>query len=79
MHNRAITLDSTIAEIMELHPDTIPVFLEHRMICVGCQMAIFDTLEDALRNYGYPPEQFLGELNQISEADLSVNNDQNHD
>ncbi len=75
MQKRALALDSTIAEIVEEHPSTIPVFLEHRMICVGCQMAIFDTLEDALRNYGYPPEQFLDELYQVSKADLSVNND----
>jgi len=75
MDKRVITLDSTIAEIMERWPKTIPVFLEKRMVCVGCHMSKFDTLEDALRNYGYLPEEFLGELNQIIESEISGSNE----
>lgn len=56
--------DLTIAEIHQRWPDTIPVFLRHHMKCVGCTMAAFETLEDALKIYKLQPEPFLAELRQ---------------
>jgi len=61
-----ITLQHSLAEIMETWPQTVPFFLKHHMVCVGCQMAKFDTLEEALATYGYPPEPFLRLLNEIA-------------
>jgi hybrid cluster-associated redox disulfide protein len=64
----------TISEILERWPETIPVFIQHRMACVGCSMADFMTLEDALDIYKIKEELFIEELfqaiqNRQSEAD----------
>lgn len=58
------TIDHTVAEIHQRWPGTIPVFLRHHMKCVGCTMAAFETLEDALKIYQIQPEPFLAELRQ---------------
>jgi hybrid cluster-associated redox disulfide protein len=64
----------TISEILDRWPEFIPVFLKHKMACVGCSMADFMTLEDALEIYKINEELFIEELNltiqnRKSEAD----------
>jgi hybrid cluster-associated redox disulfide protein len=54
----------TVAELLDQWPAAIPVFLKHRMYCVGCSMASFESLEDALKIYRIPCAPFLDELNQ---------------
>lgn len=56
--------ESRIGDLMRKYPGAIPVFLRHRMVCVGCWMAKFDTVADAVWNYGLDMETFLWELNQ---------------
>ena len=51
-------------KILTHWPETIPVFFEYKMNCVGCFMSPFDTLEDALAVYGLPTETVLAALNQ---------------
>lgn len=52
----------SVADVLERWPELIPTFLEHRMACVGCSMAAFETLQDAARIYGIHPVRFLEEL-----------------
>jgi hybrid cluster-associated redox disulfide protein len=52
----------TVEEFLRLHPDAVPVFIRHRMICVGCWMSRFDTLEDVAWNYNLDMQNFLNEL-----------------
>ncbi len=68
-----ITLDLRMADIISTWPETIPVFIGYRMICVGCYMSQFDTLEDSLKIYHLPVEQVLGELNQVILTDKDEN------
>jgi hybrid cluster-associated redox disulfide protein len=51
-----------VADILNRWPQAIPVFLKHRMSCVGCLMAPFETLSDAARIYKIPYEAFVEEL-----------------
>ncbi len=53
---------SSVADLLARWPQVIPVFLQHRMSCVGCSMAAFETLEDAARIYGIRYDVFSGEL-----------------
>lgn len=53
-----------VADILERWPQAIPVFLRNRMYCVGCAMAPFETLTDALEIYKLPATRFLQELEQ---------------
>lgn len=66
----------TISEILDDWPEIIPIFLNHRMACVGCSLADFMTLEDALEIYHLNKESFIEEIenairSQKSEADIS--------
>jgi len=65
MDKGMITPDLRMAEIIETWPETIPVFMGYRMICVGCLMSQFDTLEESLKIYNLPVDKVIDELNQL--------------
>ncbi len=56
--------DLPLGALMAAWPETISVFLRHRMLCVGCLVNGIHTLDDACREYGLRPESFLCELKQ---------------
>ncbi|CAO3428855.1 DUF1858 domain-containing protein [Azospirillum doebereinerae] len=41
-----------VEDVMERWPQTVPVFVKHRMACPGCLMAGFQTVADAAEIYG---------------------------
>ncbi len=41
----------TVAEVLEIWPETVTVFQEFKTACVGCVMAPFDTIDDVARIY----------------------------
>ena len=47
----ALDEDMTMDEIMRRWPATIRVVLDHGMLCVGCPIAPFHTVEDAVREH----------------------------
>lgn len=63
---KAIDPKITVEEFLRQRPNAVPVFIRHRMVCLGCWMSRFDTLADVAWNYNLDTEQFLREL---SEAD----------
>lgn len=54
--------DLPLADLMAAWPATIPVFLRHRMLCVGCLIAPFHTIVDACAEYGLDQRAFVAEL-----------------
>jgi hybrid cluster-associated redox disulfide protein len=58
----------SVSEILDTWPEVIPVFLTHKMACVGCSVADFMTLEDALDIYKLNEESFIEELEKIIKA-----------
>jgi hybrid cluster-associated redox disulfide protein len=63
-----ITFETTVDEVMRCWPATIRVFLDFRMNCVGCPIAGFHTVQDACREHGAAPTDFLGALREAAEA-----------
>lgn len=55
-------LNRSVADLLRAWPETIPVFLKHRMVCVGCCMAAFDSLADAAENYQLSSTQLENEI-----------------
>lgn len=51
-----------VAEVLSRWPQVIPVFLSHRMACVGCAAAPFETVAEVAGIYGLPLDSFLDEL-----------------
>lgn len=61
--------DLPLDELMDRWPQTVSVFLQHRMLCVGCGISPFHTVTDACREYHLNQDTFIGEL--LSAADLT--------
>lgn len=53
-----------VAEVMTRWPETIPVFIQHRMACVGCAIAPFETVAEVAAIYHLELNCFLDELQQ---------------
>jgi hybrid cluster-associated redox disulfide protein len=66
MNSYRIVPEISIHELFLRWPVTIPVFIQYRMSCVGCSMASFDTLQEAMANYGLDEVQFIAELEAAS-------------
>ena len=56
----------TVAEILQTNGDLSRVFIDRKTACVGCYLARFCTLEDVAKTYGFPAEEFLGELQRAA-------------
>ncbi len=61
---KEITKDMTFAEAIKLHPKSVEVFLKHGMTCVGCPMAIQETIEQGALAHGIEPKKLIEELNK---------------
>ncbi len=57
-----IQRETSISDLLRDYPQAIPVFLKHRMACVGCSMSAFETIESAASIYGLAPDAFLDEV-----------------
>jgi hybrid cluster-associated redox disulfide protein len=64
----AIEPDNLVDDVMREWPETIRVFLEFRMRCVGCPIGAFHTVDDACREHGVDRARFLAALR--ARADL---------
>ncbi|MEH6507773.1 MAG: DUF1858 domain-containing protein [Sulfitobacter litoralis] len=58
--------DLPLAELMTHWPGTIPVFLRHKMLCVGCLISPFHTIVDACAEYELDESDFLAELREAA-------------
>ncbi|SFR62674.1 DUF1858 domain-containing protein [Anaeromicropila populeti] len=64
-----ITKNMTIAEIIKINQDLIPVLMEAGMHCIGCPSAQGESLEEACMVHGIDPDALLNALNQkLNEA-----------
>ncbi|MCO6187762.1 DUF1858 domain-containing protein [Rhizobium sp. L1K21] len=61
-HARITDPDITLNDLMEKWPQTIPVFMRHRMLCVGCLINPFHTVSDACAEYDLSEDAFVSEL-----------------
>jgi hybrid cluster-associated redox disulfide protein len=64
-----ITAESLVQEIVERHPQTIPIFARHGLRCPGCYISPYHTIADTAREYTIAVEPLLGDLNQAIASD----------
>jgi hybrid cluster-associated redox disulfide protein len=63
--NPPITADSLVQEVVERYPQTILVFVRHRLQCVGCDISPFHTIADSAYQHAVNIEPLLGDLNKV--------------
>ena len=59
-----ITEDMNIKEVIEKHPEVIPIFAKHNMGCIGCIAASFEKISDIAAVHGIDVKEFVKELNE---------------
>ena len=61
---RTLTCRDLVADVLANWPATARVFIDRQMGCVGCVMARFETVPEAVDAYGFVLEDFLRELTE---------------
>jgi hybrid cluster-associated redox disulfide protein len=59
-----ITKSMPIGEVVRLYPETIPVFLQHGLMCFGCAVARFENVEQGAVAHGIDVEALMTDLNE---------------
>lgn len=60
--------DLDLGTLMARWPETVRVFMRHRMLCVGCMVNPFHTVIDACLEYDLDETLFRLELHQAIEG-----------
>ena len=63
-----ITAEMSIADIVQEYPQTVAVFKQHGLGCLGCAIARFETLADGAAAHGVNLENLLQDLNKALEG-----------
>ena len=56
-NEKGITKNMTFAEILEKHPESANILFESGLHCIGCGMAMSETLEDGCKAHGMNKKQ----------------------
>lgn len=60
----ALNEDMTMDEIMRQSPARIRVVLDYGLLCVGCPIASFHTIADAVREHDVDAARFILDLSK---------------
>ena len=58
-----ITKDSIIGDVLDMYPDTAPLFLEIGMHCLGCPASRGESIEMACMVHGTDADELIEKLN----------------
>jgi len=64
-----ITKDMIIKDVIENYPETMEVFFDYGISCVGCVNAYIETLEDGARLHNIDLEELIMDLNEFIDLD----------
>jgi hybrid cluster-associated redox disulfide protein len=60
-----INKNMSIDEVVRKHPKTITIFEEFGLGCIGCQAALFESIEDGAEVHRIDVETLITSLNSI--------------
>lgn len=63
-----ITKDTIIGDILDIAPQTAPVFMSIGMHCLGCPASRGETVEQACMVHGVDVDALLAEINRLFAA-----------
>ena len=58
-----ITKDTIIGDILDIAPQTAPIFFSIGMHCLGCPHATAESLEDACAVHGTDADELVAKIN----------------
>ena len=63
-----ITKDTIIGDILDIAPETAPIFLSIGMHCLGCPSSRSETVEEACMVHGVEVDDLLAKVNEMIAA-----------
>ena len=60
---KKITKDTIIGDILDIAPETAPLFLEIGMHCLGCPSARGESIEEACEVHGTDADELVDKIN----------------
>lgn len=60
-----INKNMSIEDIVTKYPETIPIFERHGLGCVGCQAALFESIEQGAEIHGIDVSALIDDLNKV--------------
>lgn len=54
----------SIEEIVKKYPETIAIFERHGLGCLGCQAALFESIEQGAEVHGVDVDALIADLNR---------------
>ncbi|MEA3409573.1 MAG: DUF1858 domain-containing protein [Candidatus Eisenbacteria bacterium] len=64
-----ITKAMPIGDVVKNHPETVPVFMQHGLHCIGCAVAAFESIAEGAAAHGIDVEALITDLNTATEAE----------
>ncbi|MBW3012330.1 DUF1858 domain-containing protein [Candidatus Woesearchaeota archaeon] len=64
-----ITKDTSLGDIAAKYPKAAEILAKHGMHCVGCPMAMMETIEMGAKGHNLDVEKLLKELNEAVEEE----------
>lgn len=59
-----LTKEMTVGQVLKLYPQTVQVFLELGMHCLGCPSSTMESIEGAALTHGQKPDELVAKLNK---------------
>ena len=59
-----ITKNTKLRDVVERYPETLGVFTEYGIHCIGCALAAFETVEQGAKAHGIDVAKFVADLNR---------------
>jgi hybrid cluster-associated redox disulfide protein len=63
-----ITKEMVIGDILRVAPDSVPLFLDMGMHCLGCPASLGETLEQACLVHGVDVDEMVQKLNEMASS-----------
>jgi len=63
-----LTKEMTVGQVLRQYPQTVQVFLELGMHCLGCPSSTMESVEGAALTHGKNPDELVEKLNKAIAA-----------
>ena len=64
--HKMISKDMSFGEVLNMFPQTFPVFSKYGMHCIGCSMSSFESIEQGAQAHGIDVKKFVDDLNEAA-------------
>lgn len=65
---KKVSKDMTFGELLQSYPDAAPILSKYGLHCVGCRLAVSETLEQGMRAHGRNDANITELLDELNSA-----------